>query len=341
MRWSLSRLLMAIIVVGVPSQSSASDKACPDSECLAGERITILVGYSAGGGYDAYARMLAPQFEARTGATVVVRNRPGGGGLIAINELAADNSRGMTLGLINVTAAVVAQGLNDEAARFDLADLVWVGGIQPEPRALIARAGAGALPWEHPDQSGAVRWAAGGRIDGLAIDAALVSEALGLDARIVTGYSGSHEAVLGVLRGEADAVSVSADSAGQYAELRDVEIVALLTNPEGMPFLGVPALRDLIGDANVDTQWLDLLEILSSLGRGLAASGGASPEQVAILRVVFTDILNDDRFQADIGAAGRRMTLASHEALGQDVRSILRVLHDDPDVRHVVGDKYR
>ena len=53
---------------------------------LKGETVRIYVGFSPGGGYDAYARMLAPLFEKKTGATVVVENRPGGGGLTALDR---------------------------------------------------------------------------------------------------------------------------------------------------------------------------------------------------------------------------------------------------------------
>ena len=52
-----------------------------------GKVIKLVVGYGPGGGYDTYARLLAPRIERETGATVVVENHPGGGGLVALNQV--------------------------------------------------------------------------------------------------------------------------------------------------------------------------------------------------------------------------------------------------------------
>src|SRR4051812_23586197 len=61
----------------------------PVAQFYAGKTVTITVGFSAGGGYDLYAR-LAGQFLGRYipgKPTVIVSNMPGGGGLRAALHL--------------------------------------------------------------------------------------------------------------------------------------------------------------------------------------------------------------------------------------------------------------
>jgi tripartite-type tricarboxylate transporter receptor subunit TctC len=56
------------------------------AECRAsfeGDRLSVIVPNGPGGGYDTYARAMAPVIAETTGARVSVENLPGAGGLIA------------------------------------------------------------------------------------------------------------------------------------------------------------------------------------------------------------------------------------------------------------------
>ncbi len=77
----------AILSQSLPAQAQNADGF------LKGKTVHFIVGYSPGGGYDTYARMLAPFFEKHTGATVVVENKPGGGGMTALNQTGARQGR--------------------------------------------------------------------------------------------------------------------------------------------------------------------------------------------------------------------------------------------------------
>ena len=48
--------------------------------------VRIIVGYGPGGGYDAYARMIAPYLSKTLAASVIVENLPGAGGIAALNR---------------------------------------------------------------------------------------------------------------------------------------------------------------------------------------------------------------------------------------------------------------
>src|ERR1700724_2913171 len=62
-----------------------------------GKTVRILVGSPPGGGYDIYARLVAPALAAKLGATVLVENKDGNGGLAALATLLTGPGGGVTL----------------------------------------------------------------------------------------------------------------------------------------------------------------------------------------------------------------------------------------------------
>ena len=76
----------------------------------------MVVGSGVGGGYDVFSRLIAPYLAKTLGATVVVENQPGAGGLLAINKLYAAPPDGLQISLTNGTMAAFAQLTADQAA---------------------------------------------------------------------------------------------------------------------------------------------------------------------------------------------------------------------------------
>jgi putative tricarboxylic transport membrane protein len=71
----LSALLTSL---SAPQSIAASLGA---AEFYRGKTVRVLVGSPPGGGYDLYARLIAPFLAAKLGAMVLVENRDGNGGL--------------------------------------------------------------------------------------------------------------------------------------------------------------------------------------------------------------------------------------------------------------------
>src|SRR3990170_3983388 len=118
----LASLAIAVLAVATPP-AEAEDAAA----FYKGQTVRLIVGYGAGGGYDAYARQLAPHLEKRLGATVVVENRTGAGGLLALNQLAAGAPDGLSIMLVNGEGAALAQLLGEEGVRYDPMKVPWLG----------------------------------------------------------------------------------------------------------------------------------------------------------------------------------------------------------------------
>src|SRR3954462_7367241 len=96
---------------------------------FARKTITISIGYTAGGSYDLYGRLVARHLGKHIpgNPTVVAQNMPGAGSLKAANyiyEVAPKD--GTALGVV-VESAALEQALGNSAALYDAAKFTWVG----------------------------------------------------------------------------------------------------------------------------------------------------------------------------------------------------------------------
>ena len=86
---------LIVALLGAAFASSASAQKFPSRD------ITLVVQFAPGGNTDVNARILAPYLSKELGVPVIVENRPGGGGYVAINQVYQAKPDGYTL-LLNV-----------------------------------------------------------------------------------------------------------------------------------------------------------------------------------------------------------------------------------------------
>ena len=102
--------------------------------------IRLIVGSAPGGGYDAYARLLAAHIRRHIpgNPTIVVQNMPGAGSLVAANHLFNVAPRdGTVLGAVNALLATDPL-LYPERVRFDPRQFRWIGSALRETHVGIA-----------------------------------------------------------------------------------------------------------------------------------------------------------------------------------------------------------
>ena len=107
-----------------------------------GKTIYMIVGFSAGGGYDRMTRILARNLPKYIPGkpTIVVQNMPGAGSMIAANTLfSLTKPDGLTIGIFNRGLAFT-QLLKAEGVKFDLRKFAWVGSASVETATLALRA---------------------------------------------------------------------------------------------------------------------------------------------------------------------------------------------------------
>lgn len=110
--------------------------------------LRIFVGYSAGGGVDAMARLLATGLQAQLGQQVIVENRAGASGLIAAEAVSKSPADGYTL-MLGETGMLIASLLRGGKGIDPLKALTPVSGLFVSPLMIVAN---NDLPIRNPQE---------------------------------------------------------------------------------------------------------------------------------------------------------------------------------------------
>lgn len=126
-------LLAALLCVAV-----ARNAAAQDSGFFSGKTITVVVGYSAGGGYDQYARMLARHLGRHIpgNPTIVVRNMPGAASLTAVRYLSTTAPKDGTVITVFDPGLVLESRTSPDKFNVNFSDYQWLGSMSRDWRDL-------------------------------------------------------------------------------------------------------------------------------------------------------------------------------------------------------------
>ncbi len=270
---------------------------------FAGKTVRLVVGYGPGGGYDIYARIIAPYIAKNLGTNVnvVVENQPGAGGLTALNRVYSAAPDGLTMMIVNGTGAALAQLAETQGARFDLGKISHLGTVSASPWVWLV---APNSPIKTPEDAvkaapNRMMWSGSGPMDGLSDGAAFTCEALKLACRIVIGYPGSNEAAAAVAKGEMDSVYVSDTSANNYVKAGNNRAVATMGREKSRFFPNLPTIFEAL-KLNEEQTWLfDYRATVENLGRILIASPGLPPARLAFMQEAVKKALTDPVLVAD------------------------------------------
>src|SRR4051794_489328 len=127
---ALIAILLAWQWAGVTSSYAAS--ASPE------RAIRLVVGFPAGGSSDAIARIVQPNVEKQLGQTLVIENRPGAGGAIAIGMVAKAPPDGYLIGLGGAAGVGGSPGVQGNVTYDARKDLAPVTGLASVPFILAA-----------------------------------------------------------------------------------------------------------------------------------------------------------------------------------------------------------
>jgi tripartite-type tricarboxylate transporter receptor subunit TctC len=295
---------LAVMAAAITLSPAGADAA---ESFYKGKTLRFVVGAGVGGGYDAYARMLGPLYAQQLDATVVVENIPGGGGLRALNKLAAEPGDGLSIHVANGAATSLTQLLEMPGAKYDLTKFEFLGIAD------YSRWNVLVTP-KSPYNSLAdlikadrkISWGASGKISGLSDGAAFTCHVLGLKCRLVTGYKGSAAAALAVAQGEMDALYVSETSAFNYVRAKNAKALATVNRKRSILFPDLPTIFEQLPNLTAEQAWwIDMHSTIESLGRILVAPPGTPKARVDELVAVTHKILSDPKV-VEAGAKKKR-----------------------------------
>jgi tripartite-type tricarboxylate transporter receptor subunit TctC len=319
---------LLLVLVGLLAGSAAADA---QPRFFEGKTVRIVVGFSAGGGYDTYSRVIARHLGRHLPGkpTIIVENMPGAGSLIAANHLAkVAKPDGLTIGNF-AGGLVLAQILGQPGIEFDARKLEWLGVPSREVCvcALTKASGISSL----------AAWMAakpvklGGVGPGTSTDDAprVLAATVNLPIQLVRGYKGTAEIRLAAESGELAGGCWQWESVKstwrQGLESGEVNVVLqIATTP--LPDLPNVPLASSLAKTEEARQLIHAGIIApTQIGRLYALAPGTPADRVQALRAAFAATMRDPEFVADAKRSKLEIDAMTGDELTRVVQDLLKL----------------
>jgi tripartite-type tricarboxylate transporter receptor subunit TctC len=325
----------AVAVVGIIAAMAGSPSfAQSPAEFFKDKTVTFYVGLSAGGGYDVNARLVAKHIGKYIPGNpqVIVRNMPGGGGLVMTNYVANVSAKdGLHVGAPQ--RGIPFEPLLHDAsnAKFDAAKLQWVGSVNSDTSVALVSSKTGVKVWQDLRTVPKDVIVAG---TGVGTESVVVPyvlrNLLGFKYRVIAGYPGGSDMNIAMQRGEVDGRGTFTWTSlkPHYKEWVESGQFVILYQ-QGLrkhPDLAkIPLVTDLTDDAEIK-KLLAVQFTAFELGRPYFVSDGVAADRVAALRAAFDQVMKDKDLLAD----AKRQDLEVLPMTGQEMQKILAEVYATP-----------
>src|SRR5262245_11674514 len=296
---TLSGLLLAA-ALALPAHADAVEDFYKD------RMVTLIAGYSSGGGFDLYARVVANHLGRHIPGQprIIVQNMPGAGSMRAANHLynvAAKDGSVIAL----ARSPVIEPLVGAPGAAFDATKFTWLGSGASD---LTVCGLLGNPKVNTMADATHTQFTLGGLGPGSDEDmyAKILRKLLGLKIHLVSGYPGGAELILAVERGELDgrcgwaysSIKISKPDWVAEKKIKILNVLALDRSPE-LP--DVPAIMEF---ATTEHQKQILRFVLNAqtLGRPFAAPPNVPADRATALRKAFDDTMADPALLAEMKA---------------------------------------
>lgn len=292
-------LLIALALSILSTEASAQAPFYKD------KTIRIIVGFTSGGLYDQYARLLARHMGKYIpgNPNIIVQNMPGAGSLTATNYVYnVAKPDGLTLGMPG-SGIYLDQLLGRKEATFDVAKLSWIGSIDQRDLVLYMKADA---PWKSIEDvmssKEQPKCGATGTSDLTSILTSILDETLGVKFQEVRGYPGGVEIDLALEKGEIHCrgTGITTHFAREpyftwHKTGFDRHIVQTGAKKDPrMP--DAPTLIELMDKKKTSAFSRSVAKVMlvsATLGRPMMATPGTPADRIKILRDAYLKAFND------------------------------------------------
>lgn len=191
--------------------------------------IKFIIPYSPGGGFDTIVRKFAPALEKVLGAEVVPENLPGAGGTKGAATVARAEPDGYTIGIFNIPGFTVNQVIGKDMG-FDLSEITWIATLATSRYGIAVKADSPISSFKDLCSLGReVKMSDTGASSTSSLAAKLSFSMIGCPLVNVTGYKGSNETMIAVMRGEVDATLKPISSLKKYVDSGDLRMLVTYT----------------------------------------------------------------------------------------------------------------
>jgi len=291
------------VLTGVVALASAVSFAAPAGaqsveEFYKGKNLTLIIGYSVGGGYDLYARHVARHMGKHIpGRPVLIpQNMTGAGSLRAATYLyTAAPKDGTVFGTF--ARAMAIQPLISSAP-FDGTKFAWLGSVTNDVSTCVTWHTSAVKTWQDMLEKPATFGGEGPGADP-DIFALLYKNVFGAKLKLVPGYHGTNDVTLAMERGEVDGLcglswSTLKSRHAQWMQEKKINIIVQAAFKKEPELGDVPLITDLANKEQM--QILKLILTTQEMARPFAAPPGIPEDRRAALVAAFEQTVQDREF---------------------------------------------
>jgi tripartite-type tricarboxylate transporter receptor subunit TctC len=319
---SLRISALALLTMGAPALAQQGIE-----DFYRGKKLDMIIGYSAGGTYDLYARLVARQLGNYLpgNPTIVPRNRPGGGSRTAITWLYTAAPRDGTVLATGDQSLSVEQAMGDKQLKIDTRELTYIGNPMADNNTTAVLSTSPVKTIDDAKRIEIPLGATGGSTSSQYPKA--MNALLGTKFRIILGYPGGNDINLAMERGEVAGRGSNAWGAWKSTRpewVRDKKLNILvqigLTKAPDLP--DVPLLMDLAKNDD-DRAVLKVLSAPTTIGRPVFTTPGVPEDRVKALRAAFDKMVRDPAFLDQAKKENLEINPVSGEELQRIVADIV------------------
>lgn len=301
-----------------------------------GKTVRFVVGFSAGGGFDTYTRIIGRHIPKHIpgNPSTIVENMPGAGSLISANYIYHQaKPDGLTIG--NWFGSLILQQVmgGQKGIEFDARKFEWIGAPSGDSNVCAVTKASGVTTIE--------QWLAAKapvKIGGLAPGTAnsdiprVLKATLNLPIQLVEGYKGTADLRVAADSGEVDGGCWSWESVKvtwrKGIESGDVKVLIQALPKKHPELLDVPNAIDLAGTEEARQLIKAGLNDPTIIARLYSLPPGTPKERVKMLREAFTATMKDPEFLAEAKKANLDLNPISGEEGESTVQGFFKLPPD-------------
>jgi tripartite-type tricarboxylate transporter receptor subunit TctC len=292
-------------------------------EFYRGKKIDMIIGYSAGGTYDLYARLVARHLSNYLPGNplIVPRNMPGGGSRSAVTWVYTGAPRDGTVLATADQSLAVEQAMGDKQLRLDTRELIYIGNPSADNNTTATWHTSPVKTIEDAKRIEAPMGATGGSTSSQYPKA--MNALLGTKFRVIVGYPGGNDISLAMERGEVAGRGSNAWGAwkatrADWIREKKINILVQIGLRKAHDLPDVPLLIDLAKN-DEDRAVLKLLSASTTIGRPIFTTPGVPEERVKALRDAFDRMVADPAFLEQ----AKKENLEIEPVSGDDLQKIV------------------
>lgn len=241
---------------------AAGTSLLPAAHAATGKPIRIIVPYGAGGAIDLSVRKMATMLESELG-TIIIDNRPGGGGGIGITAVARAPADGLTIGIAAVATNAINPWLFKSIPYDPIKDFAPITQMTRIPNVLVVNAEVAKKRGIETladfiafakKESGKLTFASGGNGSAGHLAGEIFKRELGLDI-VHVPYNGGAPSQLALLSGQVDFSFDNLASAATNMRAGKLKALAVTTAKRSALLPELPAVAEVFKGFAIDTWW--------------------------------------------------------------------------------------